>query len=110
MKQVAIFEDGKGSRGSKAKLITRGNKRVLIEFTKFNDETNQDEVVTEWFKLFIPRWSSDKKAHKHNNKRKQASYINEATNEFYSDYYQTEEYIKEFKESFTEEYFNEVYS
>lgn len=109
MKQVVIFEDGKGSRGSKAKLIKRGNKRVLIEFTKFNSETDQDEVVTEWFKLFIPRWSDDKKSCKHNNKRKQASYIHEKTNEFYCDYYQSEEYISEFKEAVSEEYFNELY-
>lgn len=109
MKNVAIFEDGKGSRGSLAKLIKRGNKRVLIEFIKYNYETEEDEIVTEWFKLHIPSYTNVKKPHKHNNKRKQANYIHEETNELYSDYYQTEEYILEFRSSFNAEYADEVY-
>lgn len=109
MKQVAIFEDGKSGRGLKAKLIKRGNKRVLIEFLKYNDEIKEYELTTEWFKLFIPKWGRNRKNRKHNNKRKQASYIHEATNLFYSDYYQKNEYIKEFKDNFSTEYFNSIY-
>lgn len=98
MKDVLIFEDGKISRGSPAKLIKRGNKRVLIEFVKYDYENDVAIVVTEWFKLFIPRWTRDKKSCKHNNKRKFAKYCHENTNEFYSDYYQTEEFAESVKD------------
>lgn len=109
MKDIIIFEDGKFGRGSKAKLIKRGNKRVLIEFTKWDYDKEKYVVITEWFKLYIPSYVSCKKEYKHNNKRKDADYIHIETNEFYSDYWQTDEYKKEFKESATEEYFKELF-
>lgn len=107
---IVIFEDGKGARGSKAKLIRRGNKRILIEFTKYDFDTDKATVVAEWFKLFIPPYSRNKKSDKHNNKRKNASYHHGETNEFYNDWYQTEEYKLEVKECFTEEYFNKLFN
>lgn len=109
MLDIVIFEDGKGARGSRAKLIKRGNKRVLIEFTKFDDETDTDIVVTEWFKLFIPNYARDKKKYKYNNKRKNAYYHHEETNEFYSDYDQSPEYKSLMKEHFSEEYYQRLF-
>lgn len=109
MKDVVIFEDGKGARGSKAKLVRRGNKRVLIEFVKYDDNMSKDIIVTEWFNLFIPRWSRDKKQHKHNNSRKHAVYYHSETNEFYSDECQTEAYRLEVKDYFTAEYYDELF-
>lgn len=109
MKNIIIFEDGKFGRGSKAKLIKRGNKRVLIEFTKWDYEKEKDVVATEWFKVYIPSYVSCKKGYKYNNKRKVADYYHEETNEFYNDYWQTDAYKEEFKESATEEYFEELF-
>lgn len=96
-------------RGSRATLIKRGKKRVLIEFLKYDYETDNSCLVQEWFTLFIPWWERDKKSYKHNNKRKQADYRHRETNEFYSDYYQTPEYKEEVKECFTAEYFNQLF-
>lgn len=109
MKNIVIFEDGKGARGSKAKLIKRGNKRVLIEFTKYDYDKNEDIIVTEWFKVFIPSYARDKKPHKHNNKRKSAWYYHAETNEFYSDAHQTEKYRNEVKEYFSKEYYERLF-
>lgn len=109
MKNVIIFEDGKICRGSKAKLIKKGNKRVLIEFYKYDYKSKEDVLVQEWFKLFIPSYSSNKKNYKHNNKRKYAKYCHDKSNEFYSDEYQTENFKNYLKESLLEEYFNELY-
>lgn len=99
MENIVIFKDGKGSRGSKARLIKRGNKRVLIEFLEYNWEEEKDTTVTRWFKLFT----------RNNNKRNPALYLDVNTNEFYSDYWQTEEYKVEVKECFTPEYYNELF-
>ena len=109
VKNIVIFEDGKGARGNKAKLVKRDNKRVLIQFLKYDYELNKDILVTEWFTLFIPSYARDKKSYKHNNKRKQAMYHHEETNEFYSDYYQTEKYKKEMKECFSKEYYQKLF-
>lgn len=109
MKDIAIFEDGKGSRGSRAKLVKRGNKRVLIQFLSYDYDTDSDVVITEWFNLFIPSYVSNKKPHKHNNKRKQALYVHWNTNMFYCDYNQSKEYKTSAKEAFTEDYYNEVF-
>lgn len=110
MKNIVIFEDGKGARGSRAKLIKRGNKRVLIEFGKYDFKTKQDVITTEWFKLFIPSYAGHKKSYKHNNKRKNASYCHAETNEFYSDACQTEKYINESKEWFSKDYHENLFS
>ena len=110
MKNIVIFEDGKGGRGSKAKLIKRGNKRVLIEFIKYDYDLGADVIIIEWFNLYIPSYVSNKKPYKHNNKRNHALYCHNDTNEFYSDYYQTDEYKQDAKESFTEEYYNELFN
>lgn len=110
MKDIVIFEDGKGSRGSKAKLIKRGNKRVLIEFIKYDYETGTDVTITEWFNLYIPSYRRNKKPYKHNNKRNHALYCHNDTNEFYSDYYHTAEYKQDAKDNFTEEYYNELFN
>ncbi len=109
MTKIIIFEDGKRGRGMAAKLIKRGNKRVLIEFEDFDYETNQDVVVTEWFNLFIPYYSRDKVSYKHNNKRKHASYCHERSNYFYSDELQTEDFKVEMKEWCDVEYYEELY-
>lgn len=109
MESVVIFEDGKLCRGHKAKLVKRGNKRVLIQFTKYDYEKEADVVVTEWFKLFIPSYASDKKEYKHNNRRKSARYYHEDTNEFYSDYNQTEAYKEEIRGYVSLEYYNELF-
>lgn len=110
MKEVVIFNDGKTSRGSRVKLIKRGNKRVLIEFIKYDYELGVDVLVREWFTLFVPWYVSNKKPCKHNNKRKFASYVHWETNEFYSDYYQSEAYKVSAKEAFTESYYNKLFS
>lgn len=110
MKDIVIFEDGKGARGSKAKLIKRGNKRVLIEFIKYNYKENKDELVTEWFKAFIHSSSRDKKTYKYNNKRRCANYCHEETNEFFSDFCQTESFVAEFREYQSNEYADSLYS
>lgn len=109
MKKVVIFEDGKGLRGKKAKLLKRGNKRVLIEFEKYDYENDTEVVVREWFKLFIPSYVKDKKSHKHNNKRKFAYFCHEETNMFYSDYHQTEEYKVSAKEDFSPSYYESIF-
>ena len=102
---IVIFEDGKSGRGSRAKLIRRGNKRVLIEFLKHDYSTGKDVLVTEWFKLYIPSYAlGHKKKFKHNNKRKFASYCHCESNEFYSDRAQSEEFKAEFKEYCPSEY------
>lgn len=109
MHNIVIFEDGKGARGQKAKLIKRGNKRVLIEFLKYDYEFEQALLVIEWFPIFIPSWCDYKDSYKHNNKRKQANYCHAGTNMFYNDYWQTPEYMAVVKDCFTEEYYNELF-
>jgi hypothetical protein len=104
MKDVIIFEDGKGARGSRAKLIKRGNKRVLIQFEEYNWEDKVEVTVTRWFKLFT-RHSTIK----YNNKRNKALYQDTYTNEFYSDYWQTVEYKNEVKGYFTPEYYTKLF-
>ena len=100
MKDVLIFEDGKRMRGKRAKLIKRGNKRVLIEYTQYDYDTDEEFTCVVWFNLFIPSWSDHKKDSKHNNKRKYAKYCSDDENNyFYSDYYQTEKYKLALKES-----------
>ena len=108
MKDIIIFEDGKGARGSKAKLVKRGNKRVLIEFIKYNYDKCIDEVVTEWFKVFNPEWNRNS-LNKRNNKRKDAMYYHDKTNEFYSDFWQTDKYKAEVKEYFSTEYYKRLF-
>lgn len=109
MKDIVIFEDGKITRGSRAKLVKRGNKRVLIEFWKYDYNTGEDVLVTEWFKLFIPSYSSRKKGRKYDNKRKNATYYHEESNEFYSDRYLTEEFKQFFKESLPGAYYTKLF-
>lgn len=109
MKDIIIFEDGKFGRGSRAKLIKRGNKRVLIEFLKYDYDKDKEVIATEWFNVFIPSYVSYKKGYKHNNKRKFASYYNKNTNEFYSDYQHTTEFKEEAKEVSTPEYFEKLF-
>lgn len=108
MKDIVIFEDGKSARGSRAKLIKRGNKRVLIEFLKYDYDLDKDFTVIEWFKVHNPKWNRNS-INKRNNKRKHAWYYHEETNEFYSDYHQTETYRLKAKEYFTEEYYNSLF-
>ena len=103
-KNIVIFEDGKGARGSRAKLIKRGHHSVLIEFTYYDYDLCDDITVTEWFKVFT-RFRNKK----HNNKRKHAKYCHEESNMFYSDYNQTEGYKAEMKECFTEGYYNRLF-
>lgn len=108
MTNIVIFEDGKSARGSRAKLIKRGNKRVLIEFTKYDYENDVDIVVTEWFKVFIPSYTRCKKHYKHNNMRKHALYLHVETNEFYSDVWQMKDHAADMKK-YGEKYFNRLY-
>lgn len=108
-KEVVIFEDGKSRRGSRAKLIRRGNKRILIEFWNWGEDYEEAVLVQEWFKLYIPSYVRCKKAYKHNNKRNFASYYHKASNEFYSDYCQTDAYKDEMRECWTEEYHNSLF-
>ena len=109
MKNIVIFEDGKSARGSRAKLIKRDKRRVLIQFLKYNFETDKDEIVTEWFKVYVPSFAKNKKDYKYENKRKQQSYIHEETNEFYCEYYQTEEYRLDMKKYFNKEYYDYLF-
>jgi len=108
MKKVLIFEDGKLGRGSKAKLLKRGNKRVLIEFKNYNHKTESEEVLLEWFTLFIPFYATNKKKYKNNNNRKSAKYCNKKTNQFYSDTYQSEKFKDEMRECLESDYFNSL--
>ena len=107
MKDIVIFEDGKSGRGSRAQLIKRGNKRVLIKFAMYDYKSDTDKVITEWFTVFKPSW--DKGRHSHNNKRKSARYYHWETNEFYCDYQQTTEFEVEFRESRGKEYCDELF-
>tara|TARA_B100000073_G_scaffold348077_1_gene364921 strand:- start:2844 stop:3218 length:375 start_codon:yes stop_codon:yes gene_type:complete len=109
MKNIVIFEDGKGARGIRAKFIKRDKRRVLIQFLKYDFETDKEELVSEWFKLYIPAYTENKKEYKYNNKRNYQMYCHEETNMFYSDYYQTEEYRKEMKEYISKEYYNQLF-
>lgn len=110
MKDIVIFEDGKGGRGTKAQLIKRGNKRVLIKFEMYDYELEINRVVTEWFKLWKPPWSrKTNKWRKHNNKRKSAMYIHEDSNEFYSDREQTLEFEVQFRKYRDEDYCNKLF-
>lgn len=108
MKSIIIFEDGKSSRGSKAKLIKRGNKRVLIEFTNFNYEKNVEEVIAEWFKVHNPPWNRNS-TNKRNNRRRTARYCHSDSNQFYSDWCQTEEYRTEMQEILSKEYYDSLF-
>lgn len=109
MKNIVIFEDGKGARGVRAKFIKRDKRRVLIQFLKYDFETDKAELVSEWFKLYIPSYTKNKKEYKYNNKRNQQMYFHEETNMFYSDYHQTEEYRVEMKKAFTKEYYEQLF-
>lgn len=109
MKNIVIFEDGKSGRGNPAKLIKRDKRRVLIKFTKYDHEKNKDIVVTEWFKVHVPCYAENKKAYKYENKRKELSYIHEETNEFYCEYWQTDEYREDMKKYLNEEYYNHLF-
>lgn len=106
MKNIVIFE---GGRGSRAKLIKRGNKRVLIEFTMYDYDTDEDKIVTEWFNLYIPSYASDKKLFKHNNKRKHASYCHNESNEFYCDFKQSDEFKADVAKYYTKDYYGMLY-
>lgn len=108
MKSVAIFEDGKLCRGQAATLIKRGNKRVLIEFLRYDYETQQETLVREWFKVFIPFYVKNKGKRKYNNKRNYVSYCHDGSNMFYSDYYQGEDFKSQVME-IGEDYFLEIY-
>jgi hypothetical protein len=110
MKNILIFEDGKGARGSRAVLVKRGNKRVLITFGKYDHVIGKDVVVTEWFRLFIPSYVSNKKNHKHNNARKKADYIHVETNKSYNDENQTQAYKSALQENFSAAYIQELFS
>lgn len=110
MKNIVIFEDGKICRGSKAKLIKRGKKRILIEFKEWNEDLGKLETITEWFKLYIPSYSRDKKKHKHNNKRKSASYCHERTNLFYSDERQKKDFKDEMLDYFKDSEYADIFS
>ncbi|NRA76730.1 MAG: hypothetical protein HRU18_00860 [Pseudoalteromonas sp.] len=103
MSNIVIFEDGKSGRGSKAQLVKRGNKRILITFTMYNPELDNDEIVTEWFKIFKPSWSKGN-WRKHNNKRKSAMYIHECSNEFYQDVQQTPGFENDFRDYRSKDY------
>ena len=83
---IVIFEDGKLGRGSKARKIKTGNKRVLIEFYKYDYTLKEDLLITEWFTLFVPSWSEYKKHYK----RKVKMYCHSGSNEFYQASEQTE--------------------
>ena len=109
MKNIVIFEDGKGARGSRAKLIKRDKRRVLIQFTLYDFELERRYESTQWFKLYVPSYTDNKKKYKYDNKRNQQMYIHEETNMFYSDYYQTEEYRDEMKEYLSKEYYNQLF-
>ncbi len=110
MREIVIFEDGKGGRGSRAVLVKRGNKRVLITFSMYCFDTNKDIVVTEWFKLWKPPWSCKHNKHrKHNNKRKHAMYIHVNSNEFYSDQGQTPEFEMEFRKCRDKSYCDKLF-
>ena len=109
MKNIVIFEDGKGSRGVRAKFIKRDKRRVLIQFTLYDFELEKEYETTQWFKLYIPIYAKNKKKYKYDNKRNQQMYIHENTNMFYSDCYQTEEYRKEMKECISKEYYNQLF-
>jgi hypothetical protein len=109
MKNIVIFDDGRATRGSKAKLIRRGNKRVLIEFPTYDGDLEKDVVITEWFNLYIPTYVSDKKHYKHNNKRKKAEYYHWKSNMFYSDSDQTVEFKENLRGYLHEESFKELY-
>tara|TARA_Y100000588_G_scaffold99647_1_gene108233 strand:- start:15022 stop:15396 length:375 start_codon:yes stop_codon:yes gene_type:complete len=109
MKNIVIFEDGKGARGIRAKFIKRDKRRVLIQFLKYDFETDKEELVSEWFKLYIPAYTENKKEYKYNNKRNYQMYCHEETNMFYSDYYQTEKYRLEMKEALTKEYYEQLF-
>lgn len=106
MKPVVVFNDGKGMRGKRAKLIKRGNKRVLIEFITWDFNKEEDITITEWFTLFIPSWADDKKKYQYG---KYKSYVHWDTNMFYADYQQQDVYKLSCKEAFTEEYYNSIY-
>jgi hypothetical protein len=109
MKNVLIFDDGKMARGQKAKLIRRGNKRVLIEFLAYDYDLDKDVIITEWFNRYIPTYEEDKGAHKYNNKRKKADYYHWRSNMFYTDADQTEIFKEYMRESVNKEYFEELY-
>tara|TARA_B100000929_G_scaffold291134_1_gene288257 strand:+ start:3319 stop:3660 length:342 start_codon:yes stop_codon:yes gene_type:complete len=112
MKDVVIFEDGKLGRGSKAKLIKRGNKRVLIQFTDYDFEKEKDVVITEWFKVFIPFYkgkNTPSGKYKYNNKRHAVHYLHERSNMFYSDARQTESFKEDLKQWMNEDYFNSLF-
>lgn len=109
MKNVAIFEDGKIRRGIPAKLVRRGNKRVLLAFMYYNFDTKNEELVVEWFKLFIPSYATNKKKFKHNNKRKSAMYVHLNTNLFYSDCQQTSKFKDGVRGYYGDKYFNDLY-
>ena len=109
MKNIVIFEDGKGSRGARAKLIKRDKRRVLIQFTLYDFELERRYESTQWFKLYVPNYTDNKKKYKYDNKRNQQMYIHEETNMFYSDYYQTEEYRNEMKKYLSKEYYNQLF-
>ena len=109
MKSIAIFKDGKGARGQKAKLVKRGNKRVLIEFVAYNYDKDEDITVIRWFNLYIPSYVRYKKRYKHNNKRNFARYCHGNSNMFYSDENQTEGYKEKSKDWFTKEYHEELF-
>lgn len=107
MRDIVIYEDGKISRGSRAVLLKRGNKRILIQFETFNYRLDKYEITTEWFKVFNPSWSKSSN-NKRNNKRKFAIYYHEASNEFYSDYRQTDKFIQEVRD-YNPDYCSQLY-
>ena len=87
MESIAIFEDGKNSRGIKAKLIKREDSRILIEF---DDEDGNEQV---WFESF----------------GKSGMYFHSESNFFYCDYQQSEEFKDHMRECYNYTYFVSLY-
>lgn len=102
MKDVLIFEDGEIGRGQRAKLIKRGNKRVLIQFTYEDWDTEEDVTVTEWFKVFT-RWDNNKRGFD------KVKYHHPESNYFYDDYDQTEKFKEGLRGAIIDEYFEELF-
>ena len=83
---------------------------MLIEFSYYNYEKDEDVVKQEWFKLWQGVSKYSKRGYpKYNNKRKKCYYIHEYSNEFYSDHYMTKAYISNFKKWVDEGYFADLY-
>lgn len=87
-KEINVYNDGKLSRGRKAKILTEKYKKFLIEFY----DSGAEELLTVWFYKV--------------SKERKGIYCHKETNTWFYKERETEKFKQEYKSYLGEEYYN----